>query len=135
MKCYRRNRTETVKLSQGLDILLLLLFISEHSVDLFYSERFSCDIVAFFTTAFRRSLYKCSFLRNFNLVILDFMSRMRQHKLHPSKQQSFPSAFSLFCDIAKFKKYVNSFCRSSCSTIHRKLRFPPATSLALLYFS
>ena len=54
-------------------------------------------LVAFFTTAFIGSLCKCSFLRNFNQVILDFMSRMRQHKLHPSKQQSLPSDFSLFC--------------------------------------
>ena len=32
-----------------------------------------------------------------NQVNLNFISRMRQHKQHPSKQQSFPSAFSLFC--------------------------------------
>ena len=50
--------------------------------------------MAFFTTVFKRSLYKCLFLRNFNQVNLEFIHISTNSILRNS---SFPSAFSLFC--------------------------------------
>ena len=102
IQCYWQESGRNCKTEPWIRHLFIALFSSEHSIDYFSSERFSCDIVAFFTTVFKRSLYQSLFLRNFNQVNLDFISRMRQHKQHPSKQQSFPSAFSLFCDYAMY---------------------------------